>query len=55
MIIEKNGTIYRVKETASAWVLKMTVDGLDVTYNVSKADCPSFEALTEFVTKSNAI
>ena len=55
MIIEKNGIIYRVKETASAWVLEMATDGVDVTYTVSKVDCPTFEALKEFVTENDAI
>lgn len=55
MTIEKNGVVYRVKETASAWVLEMSIDGVDATYTVSKADCPSYEALKEFVTESDAI
>lgn len=55
MIIEKNGVNYRVKETASSWMLEMSIDGVDATYTISKADCPSFEALKEFVTESDAI
>lgn len=55
MSIEKNGAIYLVKETASAWVLEMSIGGVDVTYTVSKVDCPTFEALKEFVAESDAI
>ena len=55
MIIEKNGLIYTVQETATEWVLKMTVDSIDVTYKVSKADCSTFEALKNFVADNNAI
>ena len=55
MIIEKNGVIYCVKETAFAWVLEMSMGGVDVTYTVSKVDCQTFEALKEFVAESDAI
>ena len=55
MSIEKNGVIYLVKETDSSWVLKTAIDGVDVTYTVSKEDCPSFEALKEFVADSDSI
>ena len=55
MIIEKKGMIYRVKETAIAWVLEMSLDGVDATYNAPKADFPTFEALKEFVTESDTI
>lgn len=55
MIIEKNGAIYYVSETAFAWSLKMAVDCVGVTYNVSKADCSTFEELKQFVSESDAI
>lgn len=55
MIIEKNGVIYSVKDTASAWVLKMIIDGVDVTYNAPKTDFPTFEALKEFVANNDVI
>lgn len=55
MIIEKNGLTYNVKETASTWVLEMTIDAVNVTYKVLKTDCPTFEALKEFVTENDAI
>ncbi len=55
MIIEKNGVIYSVKDTASAWVLEMAIDGVDINYKVSKADCPTFEALKEFVAENDVI
>lgn len=55
MIIEKNELIYNVNETASAWMLEITMDDVNVTYKVSKADCPTFEALKDFITESDAI
>lgn len=55
MIIEKNGVIYLVKETASSWVLEMAIDSINVTYTVSKVDCPLFEGLKEFVAESDSI
>lgn len=55
MIIEKNGLIYNVKETASAWMLEMTIDDVNVTYKVSKTDFPTFETLKKFVAESDAI
>ena len=55
MIIEKNGVIYHVKETDSAWLLEMTIDGVDVKYKALKTDFPTFEALKEFVAENDAI
>lgn len=55
MIIEKNGVKYYVSETTSAWMLKMVVDCVYVTYNVSKSDCSTFEKLKQFVAESDAI
>lgn len=55
MIIEKNGLIYTVKETATEWVLELSLSGVDVKYKVSRADCPTLEALKEFVADNNAI
>lgn len=55
MIIEKNGVLYRVKETASNWVLEIALDGVDITYNAPKKDFPTFEALKEFVIENDAI
>lgn len=55
MIIEKNGVKYYVSETASSWSLKMSVACVDVTYNVSKADCDTFEELKQFVAENDAI
>ena len=51
MKIEKNGIIYTVKEYPSAWTLKAAINGVDVSYNVSKVDCPTFEELTAFIIK----
>ena len=55
MIIEKNNVTYFVKETDSTWVLDTSIDGVDVKYTISKADCPSFEALNEFVAENDVI
>ena len=55
MIIEKNGLIYNVKETATEWMLELSLSGVDVTYKVLKADCPTLEALKEFVANNDVI
>lgn len=55
MIIEKNGTVFTVKETPTGWVLATSTDAVDISYNIAKVDCPTFEALKKFVTESDAI
>lgn len=55
MTIEKNGTIFIVNETATGWMLTTSIDAVGISYNIAKADCPTFEALKEFVTESDAI
>ena len=55
MIIEKNGTVYTVNETSTGWTLTTSLANVGVTVNITKADCPNFEALKEFVAESDAI
>ena len=55
MIIEKNGTVYTVNETAAGWALVASLGNVDVSFNIAKADCPTFDALKEFVAESDAI
>ena len=55
MIIEKNGAVYTVKESATGWTLTTSLGGVSASYNITKADCPTFKALKEFVAESDAI
>lgn len=54
MTIEKNGKTYIVKENAKSWTLSINVGSIPVSYNVKKTDCPTFDALKEFVAESGA-
>ena len=55
MTIEKNGTIYAVNETATGWTLTTSLGNVGVSFNIKKVDCPTFDALKEFVAASDAI
>ncbi|MCM1221517.1 MAG: hypothetical protein NC548_44270 [Lachnospiraceae bacterium] len=52
MTIEKNGKIYTAKENKASWTVSTTIGRVDVTYNVPKADCPTFDALQAYVAAS---
>lgn len=54
MNIEKNGKIYTVKENKASWTLSTNVGIIPVSYNVKKSDCPTFDALKEFVAENSA-
>lgn len=51
MIIEKDGYVYDVKEQQTMWELQAQTGKVAVVYQVSKADCPTLEALKEFFCK----
>lgn len=55
MTIEKKGTVYTINETKTGWKLNAIIDNIHVSFNVSKADCPTFESLQEFVAENEAI
>ena len=55
MTIEKNGTVYTVNEIATGWTLTTSLGNVGVSFNITKADCPTFDALKEFVAASDAI
>lgn len=52
MAIEKNGIVYLVKENFKSWTLSKTIGRVSVSYNVSKTDCPDFEALKAYVSEN---
>lgn len=54
MEIEKNGKIYQVKENKTVWALSCRMGSVTVEYNVSKADCATFESLKAFVAENIA-
>ncbi|MBD5086706.1 MAG: hypothetical protein HDT32_05080 [Clostridiales bacterium] len=49
MTIKKENKIYIAKENKTSWTLSTTIGQVDVSYNVPKVDCPTFDALTEYV------
>lgn len=53
MTIEKNGAIYFVKENLKSWTLSKTIGSVPISYNVSKIDCPDFDALKQFVAENS--
>lgn len=53
MKIEKNGRIYTVKENGASWTVSTEVGRVDISYNVPKDDCSTFEALKDFVAVSD--
>lgn len=55
MTIEKNGTVYTVNETATGWTLTTSLGNVGVSFNITKADCPTFDTLKEFVAASDVI
>lgn len=52
MIIEKNSKIYTAKENVASWTISTKYGNIEVSYNVPKADCPTFESLKAFVAES---
>lgn len=54
MTITKNGKDYVVKENVTSWTLSTSIGRVAVSYNVKKADCPTFDALKAFVDNDNA-
>lgn len=49
MKIEKNEKVFSVKENLKSWTVSRTIDILTISYNVSKADCPTLESLQKYV------
>ena len=54
MNIEKNGCIYNVKENKASWALSAKSGSVEVSYNVTKADCPTLDELEKFVLENSA-
>ena len=55
MIIKKNGIAYLVKETSTGWTLTTSLGNVSVSFNIAKADCPTLDALKEFIATSDEI
>ena len=55
MTIEKNGTAYTVNETPTGWTLITSLGNVGVSFNITKADCPTFDELKDFVAENDAI
>ena len=52
MKIEKNGKTFEVKENKTSWTVSRSEGNVSVSYTVPKDDCQTFDALTEYVVKS---
>ncbi len=55
MTIEKSGTVYAVNETATGWTLTTSLGNVGVSFNITKADYTTFDALKEFVAARDAV
>lgn len=53
MTIEKNGKVYAVRENKVSWTVSRKAGRIDVSFNVPKDDCPTFDALKDYVAASN--
>lgn len=53
MTIEKNGKIYAARENKESWTVSTKYGHIDVTYNVPKADCLTFDDLKAYVVESD--
>lgn len=49
MTIRKNGKTYTAKENKTSWTVSTTIGRVDVSYNVPKVDCPTFDTLKAYV------
>jgi hypothetical protein len=52
MEIEKNDKIYSVRENKASWTLSLKAGRVEVSLNVTKKDCPTFESLKAFVAEN---
>lgn len=52
MSIEMNNKMYEVSETEKKWRVKRVDGALTVIYEVSKADCPTWEDVELFLADS---
>lgn len=53
MTIEKDGKIYTVRENKASWTVSTKAERVDISANVSKADCPTFDSLKAFIAENN--
>ncbi len=53
MKIKKNGKTYAVKENKESWTLEIIIGKIVVSYNIKKADCPTFDDLESFIAEKD--
>lgn len=58
MTIEKNGKVYAVRENKASWTVSVKIavneiERVNITANVSKTDCPTFDSLKAFVAEND--
>lgn len=53
MNIEKDGKIYDVKENQTSWTITLADSKVVVSAKITKADCPTFKSLNDFITEND--
>ncbi len=53
MNIEKDDKIYDVKENQTSWTITLADSKVVVSAKITKADCPTFESLKDFITEND--
>ena len=53
MTITKQGKIYTVRENKASWTVERKSDLVAVSYNVSKASCPTIDDLKAYIAESD--
>ncbi len=48
-MINKDGRVYQVKENKCSWTLSRKAGAIEVTYNIPKESCATYEELEAFV------
>ena len=51
--ITKQGKIYTVRENKASWTVEHKSDLVTVSYNVSKASCPTIDDLKAYIAESD--
>ncbi len=55
MEIIKNGKAYEVKESSAKWIVKATSGIMNVSYEVSKTDCETFDDLKRYIEETDIL
>ena len=53
MEITKNGKTFHIEEKSDKWSVRREIDGVKVSYEISKKDCGSLEEVKEYIISNN--